>query len=52
MTRQEQCENDLKALRRDFEIVRSASRMFEEAANNWMERALKAEAELKGLKAK
>lgn len=30
--------------REEFEIVRKASRQFEEAANLWMERALKAEA--------
>jgi len=32
--------------RKEFEIVRSASRMFEDAANTWMERALKAETTL------
>ena|SRR5665213_1429756 len=30
-----------------FEIVREASRLFEQAANSWMERALKAETALK-----
>lgn len=30
----------------EFEIVRTASRLFEDAANVWMERALKAEAAL------
>ena len=32
--------------REEFEIVRKASRLFEDAANQWMDRALKAEAKL------
>lgn len=35
---------ELARLRAEFEIVRTASRLFEDAANTWMERALKAEA--------
>ena len=39
-------EAEYKRLKADLEIVRKASRLFEEASNAWMERALKAEAEL------
>lgn len=35
---------DIAALRCEFEIVRQASRLFEDAMNVWMERAMKAEA--------
>ena len=35
--------------REEFEIVRKASRLFEDAANQWMDRALKAEAKLAAL---
>lgn len=37
-------EKELGDLKKDFEIVRTASRLFEQAANVWQERALKAEA--------
>lgn len=33
----------------EFEIVRAASRLFEQASNVWMERALKAEAALRDI---
>lgn len=35
---------NVSLLERDFEIVRKASRLFEQATNDWMDRALKAEA--------
>jgi len=36
----------LSNLKKDFEIVRKASRLFENTSNAWMDRALKAEAAL------
>jgi hypothetical protein len=36
--------------RKEFEIVRTASRLFEDACNRWMDRALKAEAHLASAK--
>ena len=37
-------------LKKDFEIARTASHLFERASNDWMERAIKAEKENESLK--
>lgn len=34
----------------EFETIRKAARLYEQAANDWMDRALKAEAELEAIK--
>lgn len=43
---QHEAADEIERIRVEFEIVRTASRLFEQASNDWMERALKAEAAL------